>query len=117
MAQRQTKDVVAMAALAIAVWVTVQLVQYAAQVDSVDKTLTAQLMVYHQVGANAYRSAVAAELGKLGVGVADDQLVITEDRQRDEFRAEFTYEWPLRVLVFTFPRTNVARTRTTILDG
>lgn len=105
------------ALLALGVWATTQAVEYWVQIDSVDKTLAAQLMVYHQQGEGAYRQAVVANLVTMGLRIGEDDFVTLEDRPRDEFRAELRYRWPLHVLAFRLDRPNVARARTIILDG
>ena len=110
-------DITKLFVLALCIWLASQAVRYAVQVGSVRTTLTAQMGLYQQRGEAAYRAAVIAELRTLGVRIDEAQLATVEDRPHDEFRAELHYEWPLRVLVFTFPRPNVARARVAILDG
>ena len=117
MARPLSKDLTRYLLLALGVWSATQAVTYWVQLDSVDKTLDAQLMVYHQQGESAYRSAVRANLVTMGLTIDDDDLVTRESRPEDEFQAELHYRWPLHVLVFTFDRPNVARARTILLDG
>lgn len=103
--------------LVLAVKITTQGVKYYVQVDSVQKTLIAQLFVYHQRGADAYASAVTRELRQLGLVVDQERFTIVEDRRNDELRVELTYTWPLDVLWWRFERVNIAAARSTILDA
>ena len=110
-------DGVNVVVLILAVVAAAQAVKYWAQVASVDKVLTAQLMVFQQSGTVAYREAVLGELAGMDLEISPDDLDTVEDRAKDELCVELRYEWPLHVLVFTLPRSHVARTRTTILEG
>jgi hypothetical protein len=103
--------------LLLAVGMGVQLVKYWTHVASVRKTVTAQLMVYHQGGLAAYRAAVLEALDDMGMDVDELTLVTREDRADDELSVELRYEWPLRLLAWTLMRPNVVRTRTTILGA
>jgi hypothetical protein len=103
--------------LALGVWAATQAVEYWVLIDSVDRTVGSQLMVYHKHGEGAYRQAVTANLAKMGLRVREGDFITREDRVREEFQAEIHYEWPLRLLVFTFDRPNVARARTIMADG
>ena len=96
---------------------TTQAVRYYVQVDSVQKTLVAQLLVYHQRGANAYTEDVTRELERIGLKLPPGSLAVVEDRRQDELRVELTYAWPLEILWMSFERVNVATARSTILDG
>ena len=115
--RRKWSDARKLVVLALAVAVTVQVVIYWAHVESVRKTVSLQLMVYQQGGADSYRSAVLNELEDMGMEIEPGALATVEDRDRDEFRVELRYEWPLRVLFFTFNRPHLVRARTIILDS
>ena len=102
--------------LVLAIKVTTQAVKYYVQLDSVQKTLVAQLFVYHQRGADAYSEAVTRELRRLGLSLQPGALAIAEDRGQDELRVELTYTWPLEILWFRLDRAHIATTSSTILD-
>ena len=100
------RDLLALLLLVLAVVSGVQYGRFHLQVDGVEKTVRSLIPEFHQRGVDVYRERLVDQLAVMGLTLTQEDLDLVEDPLHDEFRVVVRYSWPLKVLVWEFPRTH-----------